>query len=144
MSNSFHVEPRGRSSPASHAAPGGERTQPDDATSPRRSAPTPAPCQAPGRCYCRACRPELHARATDPATSHAAAARATSVAVNHRNIVMARLTRPMTAYDLAEATGLTQVQICRRLPELEEMRLAHPTGEMRNGSRLWMRGPAAT
>lgn len=85
--------------------------------------------------------PEPRARRRDPSTSHAAAKKAASVAPNHRNLIMAKLTHPMDAYDIAAATGLSQVQVCRRLPELDAMGLAHPTGTVRDGSRLWMRGP---
>lgn len=83
--------------------------------------------------------PQPRARRKDPTTSHVAAHKARTVAPNHRNLIMAKLTEPMNAYDIARATGLTQVQVCRRMPELDELKLAHPTTEHRDGIRLWAR-----
>lgn len=83
--------------------------------------------------------PQPRARRNDPGTSHAAASKARSVAPNHRNLIMAKLTEPMNAYDIARATGLTQVQVCHRMPELATLKLAYPTDQHRDGSRLWMR-----
>lgn len=88
--------------------------------------------------------PPPRARRRDPATSHAAAARVAKVTPNQRDVILAKLTRPMTAYELAAATGFTQVQVCRRLPELNALRLAHPTDQVRDGSRLWDSGPRPT
>jgi len=85
--------------------------------------------------------PPPRARRRDPKTSHQAAAKVAKVTPSQRNIIMARLTRPMDAYEIAAATGFSQVQVCRRLPELDALGLAHPTEEVRNGSRLWARGP---
>ena len=78
------------------------------------------------------------ARTTDPRTSHAAASRAASTAPTHRNIIMAALRdRPMTVKEIADATGLTQYAASKRLPELQRLGLAGPTGEEREGCRVW-------
>ena len=78
------------------------------------------------------------ARTTDPATSHAAAKRVRGEAITHRNRIMAALReRPMTVKEIADATGLTQYAASKRLPELQRLGLAGPTGEEREGCRVW-------
>lgn len=84
------------------------------------------------------------ARNTDPATSHTAARSAKALAAHHHTLIIGALQRPSTATELAARTGLTQVQVCRRLPELEELKLARPTGNTRltesgRPSREWER-----
>jgi hypothetical protein len=86
------------------------------------------------------------ARATDPETSHAAAARAGLFAKGHASRILAALHElgSATAHEIAAATGLTVVQIDRRLPELERAgkarvltMAAHPL--VRDGYRVWTR-----
>lgn len=85
------------------------------------------------------------ARATDPATSHAAASRAKNLAADHHAKILDALDkRDGTIYEIATATGLTHVQVARRMPELDEMGQAAPTDETRlspsgRGCRVWAR-----
>jgi predicted transcriptional regulator len=62
------------------------------------------------------------ARNTDPATSHAAADRATNFAGSHAERILAALKAVGTGTpaSISEITGLTIVQIDRRLHELEK------------------------
>ena len=78
-------------------------------------------------------------RRRDPATSHAAAAKAAAVAPSHRNIIADCLREhgPLTVKQIAERTGLTQYAASKRLPELERLGLAEPTGEVIDGCRVW-------
>lgn len=70
------------------------------------------------------------ARATDPHTSHEAAERASDLApVHYREIGAALKRSPGTIYSLAWRTGLSHVQVARRLPEMQKLGLAEPTGE---------------
>lgn len=97
---------------------------------------------SPARCYCRSCRPELFARRTDPVTSHEAAARARSSAVDHRNRIMAVLRDRMTVKDIAAAiadSSIDHVAVARRMSELQEQGRARPLEEKRDGCRLWVR-----
>jgi len=73
--------------------------------------------------------PEKHARATDPATSHAAAARINEFAGSHCVRILACLRKygPMSKDEIAARTGLTGVQVDRRLPDLEWTGDAMPT-----------------
>lgn len=69
----------------------------------------------------------VRARKTDPSTSHAAAKNAERFAATHAGRIMAELRKGVaTAHRLAELTGLTVVQIDRRLPELEKAGMARP------------------
>lgn len=93
------------------------------------------------------------ARKTDPSTSHAAAERAEYFAGTHvSRILWALKTASLHAFDnevgftaeqISRWTGLTVVQIDRRLPEMRDaglVRLAmHPGGGVweRNGFRVW-------
>ena len=96
------------------------------------------------------------ARSTDPATSHMAASRTACFAVTHRDRICSALraaektykagTRDhwgATAKELSEITGLTVVQIDRRLPELERDNLVtvsatHDAKDLiRDGFRVW-------
>ena len=74
-----------------------------------------------------------HARRTDPITSHMAAARAVRFAGGHAATILTCLQDfgPATADEIAKRTHLNSVQICRRLPELEKVGDAMPTGRMR-------------
>lgn len=99
-----------------------------------------APCSAPARCYCRVCRPELHARRTDPVTSHQAAARAADLALSHRNLIAAALDVPRTPKEIAARTGLEYHAVQRRLKEMtEHPAIIEPTGAVRDGCREWRR-----
>lgn len=79
------------------------------------------------------------ARRTDPQTSHDAAKRAERFAATHAGKIIAALKEhgPSTPEGLSERTGLTVVQLCRRLPEIQAKGLAEPTGEVVNGFRVW-------
>ena len=79
------------------------------------------------------------ARQSDPATSHQAAKLAKAWAPSHRERILGVLWRPMTAAKIATLTGLTVVQVDRRLPELEAAGEARVTGEVRDGMRVWER-----
>lgn len=84
-------------------------------------------------------KPRPRARRKDPATSHAAAARAESFAARHQDRILAALEQPGTIYDLAARTKLSHVAIARRMPELHAAGLAEPTQEKRDGCRVWRR-----
>lgn len=60
------------------------------------------------------------ARSTDPIQSHDAADRAAKFAPSHRDRILAALKQhgPRTAHELERITGLTVVQIDRRMHEL--------------------------
>lgn len=69
----------------------------------------------------------VRARKTDPSTSHTAAKNAERFAATHAGRIMEALKEgPRTAAGLAAMTGLTVVQIDRRLPELEKAGKARP------------------
>ncbi len=80
----------------------------------------------------------VRARRTDPQTSHDAAKAAERFATTHMGRILAALKAhgPSTPAELADHTGLTVVQVCRRLPEAEAMRKAFPLGQ-RGGYRIW-------
>lgn len=61
------------------------------------------------------------ARATDPATSHAAAASAAGLARDHHAKILEaiQIFGPATIYQVAYMTNLTHVQVARRMPELQ-------------------------
>ena len=89
---------------------------------------------------------QTRARATDPITSHLAAERAGRFAGTHSARILAALhqsTGRATAQILAHGTGLTVVQVARRLPELErdgKVRVATAADgqELHDGRyRLW-------
>lgn len=81
------------------------------------------------------------ARRTDASTSHAAARKAESFIVSHRNRIMAALDRPGTIYEIAARSGLDHVAVARRMIELQRkpFELAEPTDEKRDGCRVWKR-----
>jgi predicted transcriptional regulator len=87
--------------------------------------------------------PTPRARNVDPATSHVAAAKAARFSESHAGRIHVALTQgPATAHELAERTGLTVVQIDRRLPELQRMGMAAVVvcdGKTvtRDGFRVW-------
>jgi len=78
------------------------------------------------------------ARRTDPVTSHQAARRAANFAESHAGRILAALAEgPRTAAGLAEMTGLSVVQVDRRLPELERAGKARP---VMNGTQVYVVG----
>jgi len=84
------------------------------------------------------------ARRTDPTTSHDAAARAARFAGGHWAKILAALRQhgPMTAEQMFTFTGLTVVQVDRRMPELASggmARVQHIDGieQRRAGFRVW-------
>lgn len=88
--------------------------------------------------------PQRRARRTDPITSHQAAERAALfTGKQHQRIIGAlKLYGQSTAGELQAYTGLTVVQVDRRLPELREAKQArvvqrHGGDLMRNGYRVW-------
>jgi predicted transcriptional regulator len=79
------------------------------------------------------------ARRTDPITSHEAAAKAAKFAGGHAARILEALQQhgPQSAHDLSQRTGLSVVQVDRRLPELKASGRAAPTGAVRDGFRVW-------
>ena len=82
------------------------------------------------------------ARRTDPWTSHAAAEELTSAEAHYRAIGKSLRNGPATIYQLSARTGLSHVQIARRLPEMQRLGQAQPTGETATGPngrqcRVW-------
>ncbi len=84
------------------------------------------------------------ARNSDPWTSHAAAASLDDdvTARLYRIIIAALKVAAGTQYEIADLTGLDHYQVNKRLPELERLGLAKPTGETRPGPsgrqcRVW-------
>ena len=79
----------------------------------------------------------VRARRTDPATSHTAARNAERFAASHAGRIMAALRwGPLSAKGIAAITGLTVVQIDRRLPELQRAGLCRPF--MNWDSKPWL------
>jgi len=88
--------------------------------------------------------PAPAARRDDPQTSKAAALSMTGPHAVHQYAIVNVLWRPMTIYHIARLTGLTHVQVARRLPELRTMGHVRPTGKTAAGDtgrecRLWER-----
>ncbi len=78
------------------------------------------------------------ARKGDPETSKAAAVKSTEFSATHAGRVMTCLySGPKGADAISRETGLTVVQVCRRLPDLQARQLAEPTGDQVNGFRVW-------
>ncbi len=89
------------------------------------------------------------ARNTDPVTSHMAAAYAEKFKGNHVDRILAGLAtlHKATAHELSHETGLSVVQIDRRMTEIAESkkaRLSTINGavEIRGGARVWELVPA--
>lgn len=77
------------------------------------------------------------ARRDDPWTSLEAAAQASSVARDQRQRILeilAQQPEPIGATRIAELIGLTQVQVCRRLPELLAAGSIRVRGEARTAA----------
>jgi len=90
--------------------------------------------------------PHTHARSSDPHTSHAAAARLQR-AVVHRLMIMdaLKVIGSGTFEEIAEAAGMRDSQVWRRLPDLHDLGVAMPTGKERIGKsrraqRIWTLG----
>jgi CRP-like cAMP-binding protein len=89
----------------------------------------------------------LRARSTDPSTSHAAAAKSAKFRETHAERIHGYLADlgagdGATAEGIARATGLTVVQVDRRLPELKRagvVRVVQIDGAdwVINGFRVW-------
>lgn len=86
---------------------------------------------------------KLLCRAQDPISSVLAAEGASAFSKPHCDRILAALQDgPATAHELQDATGLTVVQIDRRLPELSrngKARVVVVDGEdlIRGGARVW-------
>lgn len=86
---------------------------------------------------------ERRARRTDPDTSHASARRSVRFSASHAARILAVFQSASgytyTAFELAGITGLSVVQICRRLPELDEIEVVRVAGHdlERDGYRVW-------
>ncbi len=88
------------------------------------------------------------ARTTDPVTSHMAAANALAFKGSHAERIFSALQRlrSATAHELSDATGLTVVQIDRRMPELlkaKKIQVQVVAGalQIRGGARVWEIAP---
>jgi predicted ArsR family transcriptional regulator len=86
-----------------------------------------------------------HARAEDPDVSHEAAARAVEFSGAHCDRILACLQTfgPQTKDEIADKTGLSPVQVDRRLPDLRKALKAFPTGDIRQShagraERVWI------
>ena len=81
-----------------------------------------------------------HCRKTDPSTSQKAAERARSFSGGHCLKILSEFDPGvgLTANELARYTGLTVEQVCRRLPDLEAANELRPTGQERDGFRVWV------
>ena len=95
-------------------------------------------------------RPVPRARRSDPITSHAAADGASRFAASHAGRILEALQAgPASAKQIAAATGLTLVQVDRRLPELQRdgfVEVLHEGGVdlVRDGCRVWIATPQKT
>ena len=86
---------------------------------------------------------DMYARRSDPETSHAAGKRAAQFRSDHHRRILAALAMSSgTIYELAVLTGIDHVAVARRLPELERIGQAMPTGSTKPGPtgtkcRVW-------
>lgn len=88
---------------------------------------------------------EIAARRSDPATSHAAAARAAGFHASHagRILLALQLHGQSSPHRLEGLVGLSVVQIDRRLPELKRAGLARVVTtndgveQVERGARIW-------
>jgi DNA-binding transcriptional regulator GbsR (MarR family) len=83
-------------------------------------------------------------RASDPISSVIAGERAVLFAGNHYGRILEALgdEKSLTAGEMAQATGMSVEQVCRRLPELQargQVQVVQFEGEdlLRNGYRVW-------
>lgn len=79
------------------------------------------------------------ARATDPVTSHMAADRSSQFASSHAGRILAVLRNEGAGSPehISRFTGLSVVQIDRRLHEMQSKGLIRTTGATHNGFRVW-------
>lgn len=84
------------------------------------------------------------ARTCDPLSSYGAPEHSARLAVGHASRILAALhdEKSLTAGEMAECTGMTVEQICRRLPELARTGLAQVVqfegaDLLRDGYRVW-------
>lgn len=68
------------------------------------------------------------ARNTDPDTSHEAA-NSIDFRNKHFKVILYVLTNPMGKDGIAKLSGLSGEQVCRRLTEMERLKLVRPTGK---------------
>lgn len=87
---------------------------------------------------------EKRARRADPVTSHLAAAEVVHFAhAHHAKIVGSLITQGAgTIYEIGERIGLDHVAVARRMPELEALNVARPSGATKTGPtgrqcRVW-------
>lgn len=92
----------------------------------------------------------LRVRANDPGTSVAAAEAAASFSARHRDRILEALgVYALSSHQIAARSGLTVVQVDRRLPELRRDRLIEPlldeAGDQieRHGYRVWRKSTSA-
>lgn len=99
---------------------------------------TVARCTAPGRCYCRRCRPELFARArsSDPGTSHAAAKSFDAGSLALQVLADLRDRGPGTSHEIAERMGIQLVTVSPRMKPLEDAGKVERDGK-REGRTVW-------
>jgi DNA-binding MarR family transcriptional regulator len=77
-------------------------------------------------------------RRSDPDTSAKAAVKALEFKAGHEAQVYAALANgDMTAKEIAQVTGLTDVQVSRRLGAMSERKLIERTGVVRNNCCVW-------
>lgn len=83
------------------------------------------------------------ARSTDPETSHEAAEKAASFAGKHEAACFGAIHDAgafgATAKEIARATGLTDVQVNRRLGNMGERGLIRRNGDKREGCAVWLK-----
>jgi hypothetical protein len=73
--------------------------------------------------------PFIHpARNTDPGTSHEAA-NSIDFRANNFKVILYVLRTPMGKDGIARLSGLSGEQVCRRLTEMERLKLVRPTGK---------------
>lgn len=75
------------------------------------------------------------ARRSDPATSHAAAAKLGEFAhAHHAKILGTLMTQgPGTIYEIGKRIGIDHVAVARRMSELAAKRVVRPSGSQRRG-----------
>lgn len=83
--------------------------------------------------------PEPLSRSSDPRSSYQAAHAVKEGAAAHRERIVACLLEygPQTAKEIGARLGLTNVQVCRRLPELRKKRKARTTDKPRDRQQVW-------
>ncbi len=81
-------------------------------------------------------------RRTDPATSKAAAGRATGFRSHHEGAIYGAIfdagARGATMHEIAAATGLEPVQVGRRLGAMGRRGVIKRNGEQRRGCCVWI------